>query len=221
MARQRGERHRKGFAARAQGIDGTLHGGCLAGIEPAAEGEHAMRSRHADGGGIAVDRRLVGARRPIHHDLRLGQNERVGAIDFVAQPRDLVARPGLQSRRAHARAHQHDRGHDGEQNDAADQREKRDLVPVDAAMRGQDELFERQRRLLGGGRRNRVEGRKESANSPQEPRTRIAPARPDRLRHAPSPLLAAAIWPADPPRRRPANRTTLLSSGIAPKESRS
>ena len=81
-------------------------------------------------------RRLVGARRPIHHDLRLGQKERVGAIDFVAQPCDLVARPGFQSRRACARAHQHDGGHDGKQNDTANQREKRDLVLVDTAMRG-------------------------------------------------------------------------------------
>ena len=96
--------------------------------------------------------RLVGARRPIHHDLRLGQHQRVGAIDFVAQPRDLVARPGFQSRRARARAHQHDRGDDGEQHDAEHQREERDLVLVDAAMRGQDELLQRQRRLLGGGR---------------------------------------------------------------------
>ena len=54
-----------------------------------------------------------------------------------------------------------------------------------------------------------------------EPRTRRAPAPPDRVRHAPSPLLAATAIASGSIASEPANRSTLLSSGIAPKESRS
>jgi hypothetical protein len=59
--------------------------------------------------------------------------------------------------------------------------------------------------------------RKESAYSLRAPPMPRAAAPPDRVRHAPSPLLAGTRDTAsDPSRRNPANRMTLLSSGIAP-----
>ena len=72
-------------------------------------------------------------------------------------------------------------------------------VLVDAAVRGQDKLLQRQRRLFrcsSGKRRNGAYRRQESADSSRAPPLRIAPARPGYVRHAPSPLLAAAISPA-------------------------
>ena len=68
------------------------------------------------------------AGRPIDHDLRLRLEQRVGAVELGAQPRDLVVRRRFQSRRARARAHQHDGGDDGKQHDADEQHEHRDLV---------------------------------------------------------------------------------------------
>ena len=51
----------------------------LARIEPAAEGERAMRRRNADDRRIALDARFVGCRRPIHHQLRLLEQHGVRA----------------------------------------------------------------------------------------------------------------------------------------------
>ena len=116
------ERHRECFAAQAQPVDGMFHCGGFGRIEPAAESEHAMRGRYAECSSIAIDARFVGAGRPIHHDLRLGKQQRVGAIGFIAQPRDLIARPGFQTRRARPAPHQHDRGDDGKQHDAENER---------------------------------------------------------------------------------------------------
>ncbi len=118
MAVQRGQRQRKAFAAAAQVFDRLFHGESLAGFEPAAEGEHAMGRGNADDAGIAVDPGLIGARRPIHHHLRLGKQHRIGAVEIAAQRGDLVARERLQPCPARARAYQHDRGDDGEQHEA-------------------------------------------------------------------------------------------------------
>ncbi len=76
--------------------------------------------------------------------------------------------------------------------------------------------------LLGAG----GEGEDGAENGGQEsasPRMRAATADPDRVRHAPSPLLAATTAHCQRiiAGKSPANRSTLLSSGIAPKESRS
>ena len=89
-AAKRGEGHRKRLAAVAQCLDRLFHCGCSRGIEPAAERQHAMRRRRADDGRIALDGRLIGRRRPVHHDLRLRQEQRVGAVEAGAQRRDLV-----------------------------------------------------------------------------------------------------------------------------------
>ena len=107
-----------------------------------------MRGGYAQRRQIAFDAGRVGTRRPIHDHLRFGKNDRVGAIEFATQPSDLIARPSFQPRHARACPHQHDRSDDGKQNHAKDQCEKRDLVLVDAAMRGEHELLQRQRRLL-------------------------------------------------------------------------
>ena len=97
---------------------------------------------------------MLGSSEPASQSTTTCGSERMTALarsSFVAKPRDLVARPRFQSRRARACTHQHDRGNDGKQNHAENQCEKRDLVLVDAAMRGQDEFLQRQRRLLGRG----------------------------------------------------------------------
>ena len=57
----RGQRHGEADAARPQGLDRMLHRGRLAGIEPAAERQHAMRLGHAEDLWIAVDGGLVRA----------------------------------------------------------------------------------------------------------------------------------------------------------------
>ena len=150
MAVQRGQGQRKAFAAAAQVFDRLLHGESLAGFEPAAEGEHAMRRGNADDAGIAVDVGLVGARRPIHHHLRLGKQQRIGAVEIAAQRRDLVARGRLQPRPARARAHQHDRGDDGEQHEAEHHDQHGDFMPVDAVLGADHELVQRESRLLLG-----------------------------------------------------------------------
>src|SRR5580704_11690873 len=106
-------------------------------------------------------------------------------------------------------------------------------MPVDAVLGAGDELVQRENRfLLGAG----GEGKDRADNGGQDsasPRMRAAAADPDRVRHAPSPLLAATAHcqPPSPPspacgggkggEESRANRSTLPSSGIAPKESRS
>jgi hypothetical protein len=90
VAGKRRQRHGEGFAANAQCFNRTLHLGSLAGIKPAAERKHAMRLAHAEDFRIAIDVRPVGSRRPVHRHLLFGEQQSVGAIEFVAQPRDLV-----------------------------------------------------------------------------------------------------------------------------------
>src|SRR5208283_2636729 len=113
-----------------------------------------------------------------------------------------------------------DRGDDREQQQSDQQHEHRDFVTVDAARGAEDKLIQRERRLIAGPRRLRPNGTNSYRKS-AEPRTRRAPAPPDRVRHAPSPLLAATAIASGSIAGEPANRSTLLSSGFAPKESRS
>ena len=84
MGMQGGQRQRKTFAAAAQVFDRPLHGESLAGFEPTAESEHAMRRGNADDRRIAVDMGLIGAGRPIHHHLRFGKQQRIGAVEIAA-----------------------------------------------------------------------------------------------------------------------------------------
>ena len=151
-----GQCHRKGFTAAAQRVDGALHGGGLAGVEPAAESEHLVRHGDTDGAGVAVDLRLVRTHRPNHDDLRLGAHQRIGAIDLLAQPRIFSAQPPLKPRRARPGMHQHDRGDDGEQHHAANDGNGGNLMLVDARLRGENEFANGRRcRWLGGLRRMR------------------------------------------------------------------
>ena len=145
-----------------------LDRGGFAGIEPASERQHAMRGGYSENSRIAFNGGLVGAGRPVDHHLRLGEQQRVGAIKFGPQACDLVARPGFQPRPARARANQQDRGDDGKQDDAANQSEECDLVPIDAAVRAEDEFLQRQCRLLGGGGRRQA-GRQEAENGGNAP----------------------------------------------------
>ncbi len=153
-----GQRHCESFAAVAQRVDRAFHRGGLAGIEPAAESEHLVRHGDADGTGIAVDLRLVGADGPNHHDLRLGAHQRIGAIDLLAQPRILLAQPPFKPRCARPGVHQHHRGNDGEQHYAAHQGNGRDLMLVDARLRGENELANGRRWRLVGHCRKRGHG---------------------------------------------------------------
>src|SRR5580700_1069063 len=64
-------------------------------------------------------------------------------------------------------------------------------MPIDAVLGARHELVERENRLLLGAGR---EGKDDASNGGQKsasPRMRAAAADPDRVRHAPSPLLAA------------------------------
>ena len=62
----------------------------LLGPQPGAEGEHAARQRRAQQDrNVAGDLGLVGARRPDHDHLRLGMQQRIGAVALFAQRVDL------------------------------------------------------------------------------------------------------------------------------------
>ena len=130
---QRRERHRESFAARAQRLDGPLHGASFAGIEPRAERQHAMRRRDADDGGIAFDDRLIGgsaASRP-----SLAARRRAGrwrGRDRRATPRSRHATkfPGAPNR---ARARTSRIAVTTANNNRSDQQHQdRNLVAVDA-----------------------------------------------------------------------------------------
>ena len=64
--------------------------------------------------GIAFDDRLIRRRRPVDQNLRLGLQQRIGAVEVGAQCRDRRHGPQLPGRAARtARPQQHDRGNDG------------------------------------------------------------------------------------------------------------
>ena len=158
LARKRGQRHREGLALRAQRLNRVLHLARLAGIEPTAERKHAMRFGDAEDFKIAVDVWPIGCRRPVHHHLPLGQQQRVGAIEFVAQARDLVARGRFEASRTRAHAQKHDRGDHGKQNEAKHRREDCDVVAVDALIGVEREFLHGEKRLLLCARRRRPSG---------------------------------------------------------------
>jgi hypothetical protein len=123
-----------------------------------------------------------------------------------------------------SRAQVRDGGHDRKKNHPGDEREESDFVRNDAAMRVQDKLLECQRWLFsraGRRRRRRSDGCDPSANCLPAP-PKAASVRPDRVRHAPSPLPVVTAIPASRSAAgEPANRSTLLSSGFKPKGFRS
>jgi hypothetical protein len=147
-------RHGEAHAARAQRIDGMLHVAGGVRLEPAAEGEHAG-IRRAHQRGIADDFGLVGGRVPCHQDLRLGKKQRVGAVDRGFGGDGLVARRRLDLGQAPARAHEQDRGDDGEAKHAERERERGDLVAIEQRKRRdvgvkRREFVARARRLGAG-----------------------------------------------------------------------
>src|SRR5262249_19808610 len=105
-----------------------------------------------------------------------------------------------------------------------------DFMTVDAARGALDEFVEHELGRLVGPRRRRGEhhkksrekcGKRHGRRPPAAPRTGATPAAPDRVRHAPY-ASAGRHRPRQRVHRAPiANRWTLLSTGIAPKESRS
>ena len=81
--------------------------------------------------GVAEDVGLVVGRRPGHQDLRLRQQQRVEAVAFGLAARRSGRAARSPPRRRAPRAHQHDRGDDGEQQHAEREHERCDLVPVE------------------------------------------------------------------------------------------
>src|ERR1700690_3618079 len=87
------------------------------------------------------------------------------------------------------RAQQHVGGDYGKQQQAYRERERRDFVTADTVRSAEDQFVKREpRRLLGADVNRKANGNSQRESA--EPRTSKAPAPPDRVRHAPSPLLA-------------------------------
>ena len=127
-----GERHDEAAAIAAQRVDGVLHALRRRGLQPGAEGEHAL-------GHVARD-----------NDCRVAKNVRpivaaaqatstCGSDNSSALSRSISAlqRHGLVARGAFralgARAHQHDGRQRGEANEAEGEGEAGDVLPADAA----------------------------------------------------------------------------------------
>jgi hypothetical protein len=180
------DRGGEALAVVAQGFHQRFHGARLRRLQPGAEGQHAMRrGNRRDHRGVAEDFRLVVARRPGDDDLRLGQQQRMRAVDLGLQRDDLLAGGDFGQCRAAARAHQQHGGNDGEEQDAERERQRRNVVLLEAGDL-RDGGFNRGKIEKGGtsgrgGKRNGSNGREESAS----PRMSLqAPARrPDRIRH--------------------------------------
>ena len=106
-----------------------LHVACGVGLEPSAELEHAcVRCGHKSR--IADDFRLVGCGRPGDQDLRLGQEQRVGAVDRGLGCQRLVTRRRLDRGQVPTRAQEEDCADDGEAEDAERERKRGDIVAV-------------------------------------------------------------------------------------------
>ena len=71
------------------------------------------------------------AGRPGDQDLRLGEEQRVGAVDGGAGCDGLVMRAALDRGQTPARAHEQDCGDDGKAENAERERERGDLVPIE------------------------------------------------------------------------------------------
>jgi hypothetical protein len=128
-----GQRQLEPVATVTQRIDRVIHLKRGFRRQPCSEREDALgrgiaRQHHGD---VAGNLRAVVAGRPGDQDLRLGEQQRAEAVGLELQFPDACAQPRLVVRRAHARAHQQDRGHDRE----AEQRERggqhREFLPVE------------------------------------------------------------------------------------------
>ncbi len=167
--RQGRDRHREADAAGAQRIDRALHVARFVGLEPGAEGEHPVgRIGAGDQAGVTDDLGVVGRRRPGNEDLRLRQQQRIGAVDRRPRRDALVARGGLRVAEALARAHQQDGGDDREAQNPQRERERDELVPVEL-QEGRDIGVDRgavaDRGVLGARRRERNRATEDGGNS--------------------------------------------------------
>ena len=142
--------HGEALASSAKLLDLLLHRAGALRVEPGAEREHPARyRRRRQDRGIADDLGLLARRRPRDDDLRLGQQQRVGAIGLVAQRDDLGARRGLALAGARARAHQRNRGDDRKKHDAEGESEGGNLVALERREGGYDGGKKRTRRGFG------------------------------------------------------------------------
>jgi hypothetical protein len=187
---RRRERQRKGLALRTQRADRRLHRLRILRREPCAEGEHATRQRRAhDDRNVPADVRLIGARGPHHDHLRLGEQQRVRAVAFLAQFVDLGLLGGELLGGAPARAQERDGGRDREQDDAERERQRGDFVPFKRRDRIEIGSDGRKRRVRLGVRRHRqehdeAEARRAGCCESFAPRMRLVSAPfPDRVRH--------------------------------------
>ena len=235
MAGERDQRCRERFAVRAQRADRALHLARLSGVEPGAKRQRPMRLGDAEKFEIALDAGAIRRGQPVHQHLPLRQQQRVGAIEPVVQTGYFITRPAFQARHPPARPHQHDGGEDGKDNEPDHRQQDRNFMPIELADGAE-------RRIVGAGKcrphgcRGRQQTRRRHATDKQIsrmesalPRMRIA-ARPDRLRHAPCLYRLPPLpvpHPSSPAAGKqrvaahPTNQTTLLSTGFAPKKSRS
>ena len=129
---QAGERHGEAAALAAQHLDRRFHALGRRRLQPAAEGEHALR--HAAAGqdrGVAENGGHVAGRRPFHQHLRLGQQQRAQPVDLGVQRRRVVARGSFQAVGEPARAQQHQHREHGEDDESDGERERGDVLPAE------------------------------------------------------------------------------------------
>ena len=174
----------KPWPSRAQCFDRLLHALRIGRLEPAAEGQHALR--HAadhQQRGVADDLRPVAGRGPCDQHLRLRQQQRLEPVDFGAQRHRVVARSRC-ARAAWRRVRSSTSvASAAKQTRADDQREAPMSWRRGAAMRLAMRAPSAARPAHKSDAEDaRTQGGEESA----PPRTRTQPPvrRPDRLRHS-------------------------------------
>ena len=119
-------------------------------ISRAISGSSQVRKASSAGGRFATGHRRriaddlgrLCCRRPGHQNLRLGQQQPVSAVDGGFGGDGFITRRRLHRAEPRARAHQQDRGDDGEAEDAQRQCEGGDLVTIEQS-EGSDERRQR------------------------------------------------------------------------------
>src|SRR6266700_3405471 len=192
---KRRRRDGKALAARAKRLDRALHDARLVGVEPGRERQDAARDRNRiDDAGIAENLRLLEARVPGDHDLRLGEQQRMRAVDLFAKPDDFGAVGGGGTLRAAAGADETDGGDDREGDHADDQRERSELMTMQLGEAGHIPIEVGKEPWLGsGGTRWRPgggdgQGFRKKACAPIS--TKASGFGPDRVRHPHCPYSA-------------------------------
>ena len=123
----------EGFAAAPERIDGRFHFARGLGLQPGAERQEPPRRRLTrELSRVAEDERLGLLFAPGHDHLRLAQEDRIGPVELVFQARDLALCPIERTARTHAGSQVGDRNHHGEDEDAERERERGDLVALEA-----------------------------------------------------------------------------------------